>query len=530
MKLRRERVLDRRGRKSWLITTVLLMFASVSFLLTFPPTAVHGDTVALTIQAGISPSGVAVNPSTGRIYVANRGDGTISVIDSATKIVVGTITVGDIPAELAVNPATNRLYLTYSDNNITTVIDGSTGQVVGNIAVPQNVKAIAVNSVTNTIYLTGGGSSGSVPGSRLFVVSGSNNTVLRTIAIGSGPFSIAVNPNSNRVYVANFYDWTISVVDGSLKSVISTVPVNGAPNGLAVNPGTNRLYVNDVTHNTLLVLDASTYAILAQVPVGSFPNAVDLNPKTNRVYVVNSGGGSVTIVDGNTNAVVSLLKVGNFPPRVAADPVTNFAYVTNQNSDSVTVIYGGPPTTSRVTVATQDSGGASISGFYISVLNQGGKAVASGFSTASFRVNNSQPYTVVVQDFGNYFFDHWLDTGSTNRYRSITITTNTTITAVYTNANSPPPGYSSISVKTVNSAGAPLNGYLTTLSQNGTVISQYFSPSIFTVANGQTYQVSVADYQGETFSHWSDGTTSRVYTVIIGGTSTAVNLTAVYTP
>src|SRR5438132_422984 len=100
MKLRRERVLDRRGRKSWLITTVLLMFASVSFLLTFPPTAVHGDTVALTIQAGISPSGVAVNPSTGRIYVANRGDGTISVINSATKTVVGTITVGDIPAEL----------------------------------------------------------------------------------------------------------------------------------------------------------------------------------------------------------------------------------------------------------------------------------------------------------------------------------------------------------------------------------------------------------------------------------------------
>ena len=108
--------------------------------------------MALTIQAGNSPSGVAVNPNTGRVYVANRGDGTISVIDSATKTVIGTITVGDIPADLAVNPATNRLYLTYSDNNITTVIDGSTGQVVGNIAVPQNVKAIAVNSLTNTIY------------------------------------------------------------------------------------------------------------------------------------------------------------------------------------------------------------------------------------------------------------------------------------------------------------------------------------------------------------------------------------------
>src|SRR5439155_22402456 len=124
MKLRRERVLDRRGPKSWLISTVLLMFASVSFLLIFPPAAVHGDTVALTIKAGNSPSGVAVNPNTGRIYVANHGDGTISVIDSATKTVVGTITVGDISAELVVNPITNRLYLNYSDNNNSIVMCG----------------------------------------------------------------------------------------------------------------------------------------------------------------------------------------------------------------------------------------------------------------------------------------------------------------------------------------------------------------------------------------------------------------------
>src|SRR5207244_11559630 len=159
-----------------------------------------------------------------------------------------------------------RLCLTNNTIKYTTVTDGSTGKLVGNLAVPQNLKAIAVNSVTNTVFLAGGGSSGSVPGSRLFVVSGSNNTLLRTIGIGSGPFSIAVNPDSNSVYVVNFYDWTISVVYGSLKSVISTVPVSCAPNGLAVNPGTNRLYVNDETHNALLVLDASTYAILAQVP------------------------------------------------------------------------------------------------------------------------------------------------------------------------------------------------------------------------------------------------------------------------
>jgi hypothetical protein len=85
-------------------------------------------------------------------------------------------------------------------------------------------------------------------------------------------------------------------------------------------------------------------------------------------------------------------------------------------------------------------------------------------------------------------------------------------------------------VSTVNSGGSPINGYYTTLWQNGAQLKYCFSPCSFTVNSGQTYQVAVADYGGETFNHWSDGTTTRFHTVVVGSTSSTISLTAVYSP
>src|SRR5260370_21755397 len=73
-------------------------------------------------------------------------------------------------------------------------------------------------------------------------------------------------------------------------------------------------------------------------------------------------------------------------------------------------------TTSTLTVNTQDLNGVAITGVYIQLYTNG-KQIASGYSgsTATFIVNNTQTYTVIPNDYIGYMFDHWLDTGSTNR-------------------------------------------------------------------------------------------------------------------
>jgi hypothetical protein len=79
---------------------------------------------------------------------------------------------------------------------------------------------------------------------------------------------------------------------------------------------------------------------------------------------------------------------------------------------------------------------------------------------------------------------------------------------------------STIDVATTNSANAALTGYYTTLWQNGVQINSCFSPCSFTVTNGNSYQVAVSDYGSETFSHWSDGTTTMFHTVNVPSAST----------
>jgi hypothetical protein len=86
-------------------------------------------------------------------------------------------------------------------------------------------------------------------------------------------------------------------------------------------------------------------------------------------------------------------------------------------------------------------------------------------------------------------------------------------------------GTNTLTVNTANAAGSPINGYYTTLSQNGVVIKTAFSPASFTLNSGQTYQVSVSDYGSYVFDHWNDGSTSRQKTVTGGQTTT---LTAYY--
>src|SRR5690349_10576362 len=92
--------------------------------------------------------------------------------------------------------------------------------------------------------------------------------------------------------------------------------------------------------------------------------------------------------------------------------------------------------TSTLTVNTQDVNGVTISGVYIQLYTNG-KQIASGYSPATFVVNNTQMYTVTPNNYLTYMFDHWLDTGSTNSTRNISISSDTAITAVYKTATSP---------------------------------------------------------------------------------------------
>ena len=179
---------------------------------TLVPIAAHAATwtyeVASTVAVGAIPGGIAINATTNTVYVANRGDDTVSVIDGITGSLISTIGVGNAPGAVAVNPSTNTVYVTHEGADTVSVIDGATGAVVS------------------------------------------------TLAVGAWPYAIAVNETTNTVYVANL-SHSMSVIDGVTRAVdtIAVGPSNSQLTGIAVNEATNTVYASDYINGRLWQID-----------------------------------------------------------------------------------------------------------------------------------------------------------------------------------------------------------------------------------------------------------------------------------
>jgi hypothetical protein len=217
--------------------------------------------------------------------------------------------------------------------------------------------------------------------------------------------------------------------------------------------------------------------------------------------------------------------VGGFPLSLvlAVTPSTSAVYYAQASSIQSTLL---------LSVATQNTGGQNLTGYYTVLFDQSGTNIlTTGFSPTTFTLNSGQSYTVQVDDYGSCTFSHWSDTGSTNPQRTITAaTTDVQLTAVYSCATS------TINIAATNGHGTPLVDYYATLSTaGGTLLQRCYSPCSFTVNGGQTYQVTISNYGREVFSHWSDNagtveTWGGLRTANVPGNGMTISLTAVYSP
>jgi ice-binding like protein len=188
-----------------------------------------------------------------------------------------------------------------------------------------------------------------------------------------------------------------------------------------------------------------------------------------------------------------------------------------------------PASPVTLTVKSETTHGTPLYGYYVLYNCAGITTQSTGFTTATFAVVPGMSHIILVLGYGCYAFSHWADTGSASPYRTFSITAATTFTAVYTDTcTSTPSTSSTIDVNSVTTSGTAVTGLYTTLWQGGVLLQTCFGPCTFTVSNGQSYQVLVADYGSYIFSHWTDGTTTQSHTVSIGSTSTTISLTAVF--
>lgn len=136
-----------------------------------------------TISVGDNSQNIAINTIGNRVYVSNKNDSSISVIDTKNNIVIKTITGINAPGYLVSNE--QKIYVVSNDNVLS-----------------------AINN--------------------------SNYSLIKTLDyIKNEPIhGIAINPNGSYVYISQ--DSGISVINTENDSIINTIPIK--TNGIGVNP------------------------------------------------------------------------------------------------------------------------------------------------------------------------------------------------------------------------------------------------------------------------------------------------------
>jgi YVTN family beta-propeller protein len=304
---------------------------------------------AATVYVGSAPTGVAVDTATNTVYVANSGDGSVSVIDAVTcnaKQTSGcantppTVEVGTSPRGIDVDQATDTIYVTNLGVNETggtvSVIDGATcngSDHAGCAQTPPTVTVgvapfdLAVDQVTNTVYVANTGQlggAGPVVGDTVSVIDGAtcNGTqhsgcgkALATIKVGPFPFGVAIDQATNTIYVAdnNGGDGpaSLSVIKGAtcdatnISGCAKTQPalpgVGRAPTGIAFDPSNGTVYTANVWDATVSVIAVGSPTAAQSPPrfaVGSEPIAVAVDPANHTVYVADSLDDTLSVLPG----------------------------------------------------------------------------------------------------------------------------------------------------------------------------------------------------------------------------------------
>lgn len=158
------------------------------------------NTVTGTVDIPGQTRDVAVDHTTGKVFVTTGTTGTVVAVDETTLAVAAPMPIGGTAGRIGVDTAAGALYVVDTANSRVAIVDESTSAVSGTVAIPGNTVAIAVDAAHHKAYF------GSSEVSTVTVVDG---PALTSTAIsvpsgwGSGVTALGIDPTTQTVIGQN---------------------------------------------------------------------------------------------------------------------------------------------------------------------------------------------------------------------------------------------------------------------------------------------------------------------------------------
>jgi YVTN family beta-propeller protein len=297
------------------------------------------------LATGLAAPANAADSSAGFLLVANKGNGTLSIVDAGTGLQVGAVAEnGTTGHEVAVTPDGKRAFVPIygsggvgtkgTDGQLIRVIDLGKREIVGTIDFGKGIRPHRpVLGPDGLLYVT------TELENSVTVIDPDSLAILGSIPTGyAESHMLAITRDGSRGYTANVKSGTVSVLDLKARKLVTTIPVDTVTQRISLSVDDKWAFTADETKARLVVIDTATNQVSTSIPLPGIGFGTAPTPDGHWLLVALPALRMVAVVDLGTMRVARTLDVPKAPQEILVRPDGAVAYVSCDAAAQVAVI------------------------------------------------------------------------------------------------------------------------------------------------------------------------------------------------
>ncbi|MCP3471001.1 YncE family protein [Bradyrhizobium sp. CCGUVB1N3] len=245
---------------------------------------------------------MAVDLKRQRLFVAELGNDSVGVVDLASRSVIHTISGLNEPQGVAYEPSTDMLFVANARDGSVKVFDGNDYKAKGQIELGSDADNIRIDAAAQRVIVGYG------DGALAYLDVTTRNKVQNT-PLKAHPESFQPDPDTNRIFVNLPNVRAVAVVDGKSGKQLTSWPVDRGGNyAMAIDRERNRLLVAFRSPPGLGVLELADGKSIGTADTCGDVDDLFVDARRKRVYV-SCGQGYVDVLEANGVAYQRISRV-----------------------------------------------------------------------------------------------------------------------------------------------------------------------------------------------------------------------------
>jgi len=318
-----------------------------------------------TLQVGIDPAGMAVNPVKNEVYVVNtgaaNGSGSVSVIDAERNAVVATIGVHRQPYAISVDAVGRRAYVANAGSNSVSVIDLDHRREIAVVGTGEKPGLARISPDMRTLVVTNYGSgSVSVFGVDALPAEASTHRTmeqplhLRAAFPGCpGATDAVILPDSSKTFVACSGGHQVMAISLAAASdswaakqnpslttdhLLALLDVGQTPVHLAMKPDGGEVFCSNFASDSVSEISTTTNEVGGTYTIGNKPSHGVVSGDNSTLWVSNFGADSLSLYSIEDGKLETSIHTGSAPDALAFSADEHLLLVADAHSGDVSVI------------------------------------------------------------------------------------------------------------------------------------------------------------------------------------------------